>query len=204
MNVIEVLGVVTGLLTVWLTVRQKVLCWPIGIVNILLFMVLFYQVKLYADLGLQVVFLILSFYGWYYWIHPKKGEASVPVTTLSWRSGAGTAATWGLGTVVMGAALATYTDASVPYWDSSTTVMSIIAQYLMSLKKLESWYLWIAADVVDTGIYLYKELYLMSGLYAVFLVLATAGYIEWRKSWIATRKGSSSASSCPSTPGTST
>ncbi|MCU0860395.1 MAG: nicotinamide riboside transporter PnuC [Thermoplasmata archaeon] len=190
MNFIEVLGVATGLLTVWLTVKQKVLCWPVGIVNILLFMVLFYQVKLYADLGLQVVFLILSFYGWYYWVHPKKGETTVPVTTLTARSWVMAIASLGVGTVAMGAALATYTDASVPYWDSSTTVMSIVAQYLMSLKKLENWYLWIAADVIDTGIYLYKDLYLMSGLYAVFLVLATVGYLEWRKSWRGSKKDS--------------
>jgi nicotinamide mononucleotide transporter len=190
MNIIEILGVATGLWTVWLTVKEKVLCWPVGIVNILLFMALFYQVKLYADLGLQFVFLALSFYGWYYWVHPKKGEDTVPVTTLTVRSKIGTTASWGFGTLIMGAALATYTDASVPYWDSSTTALSIIAQYLMSLKKLESWYLWIIADVVDTGIYLYKDLYLMSALYAVFLVLATAGYIEWRKSWRDSKKAS--------------
>jgi nicotinamide mononucleotide transporter len=187
-SILEVLGVVTGLWTVWLTVKERVLCWPIGIVNILLFMVMFYQVKLYADLALQVVFLILSFYGWYYWVHPKKGADTVPVTTLSTWSKVGTTATWGVFTVAMGAALATYTDASVPYWDSSTTALSIIAQYLMSLKKLESWYLWFTADVVDTGIYLYKGLFLMCILYAVFMVLATVGFLEWRKSWRDSKK----------------
>ena len=190
MNVIEILGVAFGLWSVWLTIKEKVLCWPIGIVNILFFMVMFYQVKLYADLGLQFIFLILSFYGWYYWIHPKKGRDTVPVTTLSLSSKLGTTATWGASTVVMGAVLATYTDASVPYWDSSTTVLSILAQYLMSRKKLECWILWITADVVDTGIYLYKDLYLTSVLYAVFLALATAGLIAWRKSWKSTEKAS--------------
>jgi nicotinamide mononucleotide transporter len=200
MDLIELFGVVTGLWCVWLTVKEKVLSWPIGIVNILFFMVMFYQVKLYADLLLQVIFLVLSFYGWYYWVHPKPGKKTVPVTIMSFRYRAASVLSFAAGTAVMGYLLSTYTDASVPYWDSSTTVMSIIAQWLMSEKRLECWVLWITADVIDTGIYYYKGLYLTSGLYLVFLFLATAGLLQWRKSWRNSSRESSLASSCRSTP----
>jgi len=183
MDLIEILGVAFGLWSVWLTVKENVWCWPIGIINILFFMVMFANAKLYADFLLQVIFLVLSFYGWYFWVHPKSGKEKVPVTIMNLANRAFTFGTFIGGTVVMGYLLSTYTDASVPYWDSSTTVMSIIAQFLMSRKKLECWAIWITADVIDTGIYLYKELYLTSILYLVFLGLAIVGLLAWRKSW---------------------
>jgi len=180
---VEIAGVAFGFWSVWLTVKEKVLCWPVGIVNILLFMVMFYWVKLYADLGLQVFFLILSIYGWWVWIHPKLGKKDVPVTLMTQPLRAGTFAVSAAATVLVGSMLGTYTDASVPYWDSMTTVMSVAAQYLMARKKLECWTIWITADVVDIGIYAYKGLYLTSALYVAFLVLATAGLIAWWRSW---------------------
>lgn len=202
MMLVEILGVAFGLWSVWLTVKQRIWCWPIGIINILFFMVMFYQVKLYADMGLQVIFLILSIYGWYYWVHPKKDKKDVPVTLVPnavrlvvFTVAAGAAA-------VMGYLLTVHTDASVPYWDSSTTVMSVAAQYLMAQKKLECWTIWITADVIDIGIYTYKELYLTAGLYVIFLCLATSGLIAWWRSWRSTEKDLSSASSCPLTQGT--
>jgi len=86
------------------------------------------------------------------------------------------------GTAVWGFLMNRYTDAAAPYPDAFTTVMSLIAQWLMARKKLESWGFWIAVDVVAIGVYFYKDLYMTAGLYAVFLVLATIGFFEWRKS----------------------
>jgi nicotinamide mononucleotide transporter len=183
LNFVEIAGVAFGFWSVWLTVKEKVLCWPVGIVNILLFMVMFYWVKLYADLGLQFFFLILSIYGWWVWIHPTPGKKDVPVTLMTQPLRAGTFAVSAAATLLVGSMLGTYTDASVPYWDSMTTVMSVAAQYLMARKKLECWTIWITADVFDIGIYVYKGLYLTSGLYVAFLILATTGLIAWWRSW---------------------
>jgi nicotinamide mononucleotide transporter len=80
--------------------------------------------------------------------------------------------------------MATFTDASVPYGDAFTTVASLIAQWLMARKRLESWLFWISVDVIAIGIYWYKGLQLTSGLYAVFLVLATVGLFAWRRSLV--------------------
>lgn len=183
MDVVEIVGVAFGLWSVWLTVKERILSWPVGIVNIGAFIILFYQVRLYADMGLQFFFLVLSIYGWWVWVHPERGKAKVLVTLMSVPSRVGTVAASAMGVLALGTFLSHYTNAAVPYWDSTATMMSIMAQYLMARKKLECWVLWIAVDVLSVGIYLYKDLLLTAGLYVIFLVLASAGLLRWRKSW---------------------
>jgi len=187
MDPIEVAGVAFGLWSVWLTIKERISSWPVGIVNIVLFMILFFSVKLYADFGLQIVFLVLSVYGWWVWLHPRPGKQEVPVTLLPTRVRVGALGASVSATFAMGFLLSHYTDAALPFWDSTTTVLSVVAQYLMARKNLECWYLWISADVLYVGIYAYKDLFLTSGLYAIFLVLAISGLLRWRKSWLRTR-----------------
>lgn len=134
-------------------------------------------------MGLQVVYVFMQLYGWYHWVYGGKDDEELPVTRLStmrlamW-SAAGAAGIGGLGFM-----MDTYTDADLAYWDASTTVLSLIAQWLMAKKVLESWVFWIVVDVLAVGIYAVKGLYLTTGLYAVFLGLATAGLVAWLKSY---------------------
>ena len=184
MTIIESAAVVFGLICVWLTVRQNIWCWPTGLVQVALYIFIFYQVKLYSDLILHFVYVGLQIYGWYHWLHGGKNRALLPVSTLGARS----RIIWPL-LVIAGAGgwgylMANFTDAAVPYGDAFTTVASLIAQWLMARKRLESWLFWIAVDVVAIGIYWHKSLYLTSGLYAIFLVLATIGLFEWRKTLV--------------------
>ncbi|MGA1409538.1 MAG: nicotinamide riboside transporter PnuC [Prochlorotrichaceae cyanobacterium] len=190
MTGIEVIAVVFGLLCVWLTVRQNIWCWPTGLVQVTLYIVIFYQVKLYSDLILHILYVFLQIYGWYHWLHGSKTRSSLRVSRLGLRSQMGWTIVILLGTGVWGALMANFTDAAVPYGDAFTTVASLVAQWLMARKRLESWLFWIAVDGVAIGIYWYKSLYLTSGLYAVFLVLASLGWLEWRKS-LGAREGRS-------------
>ncbi len=181
-NWVEWLAVVTGIVSVYLSVRQNIWSWPTAIVNVLLYVLVFRAARLYADMGLQVVYAMLSVYGWYEWLHGGENKTELPVSRWSWRSAAvlafiGTVFAWGLG-----ASFAGYTDAALPYMDSSLTAASLVAQYLMTRKILENWLLWIAADVVYVGMFIYKRLLPTAGLYAVFLVLAAMGYVQWRRS----------------------
>ncbi|MBN1911163.1 MAG: nicotinamide mononucleotide transporter [Pirellulales bacterium] len=182
MDWIEATAVFFGLLCVWLTVRQNILCWPTGLVQVVLYLVIFYRVKLYSDLILHVIYVVLQVYGWYHWLHGGKDRNNLPVSRL----GKTATLVWSVigisGTVVWGYTMASLTDAAIPYGDAFTTVTSLIAQWLMARKRLESWLFWIAVDVIAIGIYFQKDLLLTSGLYTVFLVLATLGYITWRKS----------------------
>ncbi len=179
-NILELVGVVTGILYVWLNIRQNIWCWPFGLVSVTIYMIVFFQVRLYADVGLQVVYIGLSFYGWYYWLHGGAGHDAAPVTCITPRQTAVLAFVGIVSTGLMGFGLS-HTDASLPYWDSTTTVWSLVGQWLTSKKILENWLVWIAVDTLYVGIYIYKGLYLTSGLFAAYLIMAVAGYFAWRK-----------------------
>jgi len=182
MTAIEIVAVVFGLLCVWLTVRQNIWCWPTGLVMVLLYIFIFYQARLYSDMGLQVVYIVLQIYGWYSWLHGGRDRGKLSVSRIT-RTGVIVWMTVAItGTTGLGYIMSTYTEASLPYWDAATTVLSLFAQYLMAKKILESWLIWITVDVLCRGIYPAKQLYLTTGLYAVFLVLATLGLLAWRKS----------------------
>lgn len=186
---LEIVATVFGLLCVWLTVRQNIWCWPTGLVQVLVFIVIFFQVKLYSDLILHVIYVGMQVYGWWFWLHGGRDhqEARVgiqrPAVRVGWLAGAV------VGTAVWGYGMATWTDAAVPYGDAFTTVASLCAQWMLARKQLESWFYWIAVDVAAIGIYFSKGLYVTTGLYAVFLVLATCGLVSWHRSW----KGASTA-----------
>lgn len=181
-NPYEAAGVLFGIVAVFLTVRENVWCWPLGLVNVGLFIVVFWHAKLYADMGLQVVYVVLCSYGWYEWLHGGANRGALRVSR-SPRSTMGLLALVGAaGAGLLGMALARHTDASLPFWDSSTTSFSLVAQFMQTRKWLENWMVWIAVDVVYVGMYVYKSLYPTAGLYAVFLILAVLGLREWKQS----------------------
>ena len=179
---LEIIASVFGLLCVWLTVRQNIWCWPTGLVQVLVFIAIFYQVKLYSDLILHVVYVGMQIYGWWFWLHGGKNHHEAEVTVQRPAVRLGWLATTVIGTSAWGYGMATWTDAAVPYGDAFTTVASLCAQWMLARKQLESWFYWIAVDVAAIGIYFTKGLYVTTGLYTVFLVLATLGLISWRRS----------------------
>jgi len=179
----EAAGFVTGGLTVWLLVRQNIWNWPIGIANNLIFGVLFYHQRLYADMTLQLFFLLLSIYGWISWLRGKTGEdrlhiTRTPVQTAIVCGGIGIAATWAATLYLV------RINDSAPFLDALTTVMSLIAQYLMTRKYLENWTIWIVVDIISIGLYSSKHLYLTSVLFAIYIAMCVVGAIEWRRSFL--------------------
>ncbi|MER5764812.1 nicotinamide riboside transporter PnuC [Streptomyces sp. NPDC002082] len=180
----EILGFVTGAVCVWLVARQHIANWPIGIANNVFFIVLFAQAGLYADAGLQIVFIALAAYGWWSWTHgggPGTSTA-LPVrrtTAAEWTALAAAGAVAVLGLTLL---LSRATDSTVPFWDALTTGLSLAATYGQCRKLVESWWLWIAADLVYIPLYAYKGLYLTSLLYVGFLALCVAGLLGWRRS----------------------
>ena len=186
----EVLGFGSGALCVWLVARQHVANWPIGMANNVFFLLLFTQSGLYADAGLQIVFIALAAYGWWTWTHGG-GPGSV-TRTLPVRRTSRTEWTWLVAAGAVGAPALTLlldraTDSTVPFWDALTTALSLMATYGQCRKRLESWWLWIAADVVYVPLYAYKELYLTSVLYVGFMTLCVLGLRDWRRDLTARR-----------------
>lgn len=187
MNTLEIAAVAFGIISVYLSVRQNIWSWPTAIVNVLLYVLVFRDAKLYADMGLQVVYFALSIYGWYEWLHGGENRTELRVTRATARMGV-VLTTIGIAVVaLLGTALSRQTDAALPFVDSATTSTSLIAQWMMTRKVLENWAVWMAVDVVYVGMFVFKKLYLTAGLYAVFFVLATLGYAEWKRSYAADR-----------------
>lgn len=181
MTTIEIIATIFGLICVWLTVRQNIWCWPTGLIQVVLYIWIFQQAKLYSDMGLHVIYVGLSLYGWWYWLRNGPLGRQAPVKVLSQLHRFTWIAVGLIGTLALGYVMKTYTDASLPYWDAATTILSLIAQYHMARKRLESWLFWIAVDVMAIGVYITKALYVTSGLYSVFLILAVIGFFAWRK-----------------------
>ena len=176
----EVLGFVTGLVNVALLVRQHILNWPLGILNVLLLMLVFWSVGLYADAGLQIVYVVLGAYGWWAWLYGGQDRTRLVVRTTTRAEWQGLAVA---GVVLTGALwffLDRFTGSTVPAADALTTALSLLATYGQTRKLVENWWLWIAADLIYIPLYGYKGLWLTAILYVAFLTLCVLGLRSWR------------------------
>ena len=182
MTPIEIIAVVAGFLCVYYTIKENILCWPTGLLQVSLYIFIFYDAKLYSDVILHIIYVAMNVYGWHYWLHGGKMRQVARVKEISRMWLAGSVIGSVLATALLGWFMATRTDASFPYPDAFTTIFSLVAQWLMSLKRLESWYFWLAVDVVAIGVYYAKGLYLTTGLYSLFLIMAVIGLLKWRRS----------------------
>lgn len=182
MSKLELVAALIGAISVYLSVRQNIWSWPTAIVNVVIYAVVFYDARLYADMGLQVIYAILSVYGWYEWLYGGEHRTELHVTRTGPSLGILLSAIALAGAGLLGLLLQHETDAALPYMDSFLSSTSLVAQWMMTRKKLENWLVWIGVDVLYVGMFIFKHLYLTSGLYFVFLALAVQGYRDWRKS----------------------
>ena len=181
-NWLEWLGTISGFACVYLAAKQNIWNWPIAIISVLAYSILFYEYKLYGDAVLQLYFLATSVYGWYYWLK-RKVEHAKPIVSLTNKELLKVALAVIILTIIMGGILDRFTDSNVPYADGFCTSMSFIAQFLMTRKVLQNWILWIIVDIAYVPLYLYKDLALTTVLYIFFLVLATMGYLDWKRTY---------------------
>lgn len=177
----EIWGFATGAWCVWLVARQSIWNFPIGLLNNLFFGWLFFGSRLYGDMSLQGVYFVLGIFGWALWIWGKKGEAALPVTRISRAEILGCALFLATATPLMMRFLH-LAGGAVPLWDALTTALSLCAQYLLSRKRVENWWGWLAADLIYVPLYIHRELFLTAALYALFLVLCAIGLREWNRS----------------------
>lgn len=181
MPVIEVAAAILGVINVVLVVRRSTWNYPFGIASVSLYFFVFGEAKLYSDALLQIFFFAIQIYGWWAWYHAEQVGHGVAVRwmgsreRLPWIAGSVAAVMlWGTG-------MARFTDAAAPYVDATTAGLSVAAQILQSLRRVESWVLWITVDMIAIGLFAWRGLYVTSGLYSIFLVLAVIGLVEWRR-----------------------
>lgn len=183
MDLFETLGTIAGLLCVDLTIAESIWCWPVGIVNIALFFVMFWNAKLYAELPNYAVMFVLSLYGWREWRRGGPERTELRITRTPPAAAVALAIIAIVSAPAIGFTLHRHTDAALPFWDSTILVLSLLAQWMMAKKLLECWTLWIAVDVLGIGVYAAKGLRMTAGLYAVFLCLAATGLWQWAKAF---------------------
>ena len=189
MSYIELLGTVFNLWSVWLIAKKKMLTWPTGIIGVILFMILFYQIQLYSDALEQIYYLGVSIYGWYAWSKVKK-DNNISVKFSHPR----VIILFIIGTLILSGAIGLFMShihiywpklfpepASFPYWDALTTMMSFTAMWLMTLRRKESWIYWIIVDIIAVILYSVKDIKLVAILYFIFLCLASNGFRLWLK-----------------------
>jgi nicotinamide mononucleotide transporter len=191
LSYIELFGTVLTLWSVWLVAKRRIWTWPVGMVSVVLYMLLFYQVRLYSDALEQVYYLGASVYGWYSWTRSPKADGTilnVEFSSTRWLI------VWGLITLVLGAVLGVFMSnahnlfprifpepASYPYLDALTTIMSFTAMWLLARRRVESWIYWIVVDVIAIGLYYAKAIKFVALLYVILLFLASKGFLSWMK-----------------------
>ncbi|MFC8190421.1 nicotinamide riboside transporter PnuC [Cellulomonas sp. NPDC057328] len=181
MDWVEVVGFVTGAACVWLAARQHVANFPVGIVNNVVFAVLFWQSGIAANAALQVVYLVLGALGWYWWVRGGPGRSTLPVRrTPRWAWWVGGAAA-ALGTVALARVLDASGASVEPLWDGGTTALSLVAQVMLGRKWVGSWAVWIVTDVLLIGLYLSLGLYLTAALYVLLIALCVQGWRAWSR-----------------------
>ena len=172
------------LISVYLSARQNIWSWPTAIVGVGIYVVVFWHSKLYADMGLQFVYIALSIYGWYEWLHGGKNHDELHVSRTPLRGWILTITLGIAASAAAGWAMQRYTDNSMPYSDAATTAFSVAAEAMTTKKWIENWIVWIAVDGVTTWMLLAQKRYVSAALYASFLGLAVIGWIEWKKSLV--------------------
>ena len=179
-NYVELVGAVLGIVYVLLAIRQNIWCWSVGIVSVAFYILIFYMVRLYGDMSLQIFYLIMGFYGWYAWFYAKGSADKLNISKIKRPILIIMFLAVVLMTPLFGYIL-TYTDDPIPYWDGFTTALGLVGTWMTARKYLENWLLWIFANIVCVGVYYYKELYPTVVFYAIMAVLAYRGYLIWGK-----------------------
>jgi nicotinamide mononucleotide transporter len=177
---IELAGFITTALGIWLTTRRLLICWPVVLAADILYLVVFFQARLFSDALLQIFFIVFTLYGWWHWWRGVRQEGEVRVAPLAWRHMLAALAAGAVGSVLLGLLMARI-GAALPHLDATLTSYSLVASWWQARKHTANWWLWIVVNVIYVGEYIYKSLVPTAVLYAVLVGLAVLGLRDWRR-----------------------
>ncbi|MBL4631275.1 MAG: nicotinamide mononucleotide transporter [Paraglaciecola sp.] len=177
----EWVATVAGFICVFLVIKRNIWCFAFGFVQVSIYAWIFYEVKLYSDMALHLFYIGFQIYGWMLWKNAQDPTGQIVVNQGTTKEYTLWLIAIVIGTAVVGTIMQNSTDASFPYPDAFTTCASLVAQWLLSHKKLLNWTVWIVVDIVAIAIYWQKGLFPTSALYACFLVMAMIGQWQWYK-----------------------
>ena len=188
MEYIEIAGAVIGLLYLYLEYRASVYLWPVGVIMPLFYIYIFFVSRFYADMGINIYYLFASIYGWIRWNKSASQEQSLAISHMPFRY-------WGVALLALSILFAgiawiliRFTDSPVPFGDSFTTALSIVAMWMLANKYIEQWGLWIVVNVVSCALYAWKGLYPTALLYVVYSIVPVFGYFKWKQLMLSEQK----------------
>ena len=178
---LEFVGLIIGLLYLYLEYKANIWLWPVGVIMPLVYIVICYQSKFYADMGIYIYYFFVSIYGWYIWSKSLKQTDEILISHLPRRYLVKLATIFLITFAVIAYVLIRFTDSPVPYGDSFTTSLSILAMWMLAHKYIEQWLLWIVVNIVSTGLYFWKGLDTTAVLFIVYSIIPVFGYFKWKK-----------------------
>lgn len=191
LNWVELAGTVFAIVYLFLSVRENIWLWPVGFLTSSLYLVVFFQSRLYADMGLQAYYLFVSVYGWFHWRGRRKGH-ELPETKLPTRS-INLIQWMKYLSLLLGLTIIIYfvlrylpayinlPDSDLPWGDAFTTAGGIVATWMLAQKILENWLVWVVINGFSLGMYVYKELYITVFLFIIYTAMSVVGYYRWKK-----------------------
>lgn len=179
--ILQIVGIVLGLLYLWLEYRADIRLWIVGLIMPLVHGTLYYTSGLYADASMQVYYIAAGLYGWIVWHNAPRKHTAAVISHTPLRIIPGLLAVYATAHAVIYLILINFTNSNVPFWDSLSTALCIVAMWMLSRKYAEQWLVWLAVDLISVGLYFYKGIPFTAGLYTLYSVLAVAGYLRWRK-----------------------
>ena len=180
---VEIVGAILSLIYLYLSIKEKVSLWFFGIISSIFYIVIFFQTKFYADMSLQFYYVIISIYGWIIWKSGEKGnKKELPATRMSKRLFLNLIIATALIYIVYYLVLSRFTDSTIPNADSLVGALSIIGTWMLARKLIENWFVWIVADGLCVGLYIYKGLYPTVILFVIYTLMSVVGYFQWKKS----------------------
>jgi nicotinamide mononucleotide transporter len=183
----EIIGTIISLIYLYFSIIQNKWLWPLGLVSSAIYALIFFKAGIYADMGLQIYYVVISIYGWFVWIKIQNTNSSGKGTIKS-VLGSNFLILWLLIAssvifIILSQLLMHFTDSTIPYIDAFITALSITATWMLAKKYIEHWLVWIVVDTVSAGVYYYKGLYVTILLYSVYTIFAVAGYLMWLNSF---------------------
>ena len=181
LSILEAMGVLFGLLSVWYAKKESILVFPTGIVSVLIYVYLCFNTRLYADMAINAYYFVMSVYGWYYWSRKDDNRHHTPITKNTKKDWIWSISTLLISFIILSQLLIHFTDSDVPIIDAFTTSIFFVGMQLMARKKIENWLAWIIGDFISIPLYYYKGLVLTSFQFFVFFIIAILGYLSWKK-----------------------
>ncbi len=178
---LETVAFLLGIANIILLIRRSIWNYPVGIVMVSLYAWVFFKAHLYSDALLQPFFFVVQFVGWYQWLRHREPDGNLIIESSSTRERLTYVGVTALGALLLGSVMKRWTPASFPFWDASVASASVVAQLLLTWRRIENWLWWIGANCISIVVYPLKGLYLSSALYVFFMIMSSLGFVSWRK-----------------------